>query len=119
MTNEHSLKKLEDNIDNFIAERDWEQFHSPKNIAMSISIESSELLEIFQWLTSDQSKSPEFVDLQHLEEEIGDVMIYLLTLAKKFDIDPVEAACKKMEINRRKYPVELVKGKADKYSNYN
>ncbi len=118
MTNEHSFKKLGDEIGDFVSERDWDQFHSPKNLAISLSIECAEILEIFQWLTLDQSESSDHVNFQHLQDEIGDVMIYLTTLAKKFNIDPIEAALKKMEINRQKYPVELVKGKSDKYSNY-
>lgn len=118
MTNKHSIKKLEDEINNFVAERDWAQFHSPKNLAMSLSIESAEILEIFQWLTPAQSRSHDHVDLQHLQEEIGDVLIYLTTLAKKFNINPIEAALNKMETNRQKYPADLVKGKSDKYSNY-
>ena len=118
MTNEHSFKKLEDEIKIFVTERDWAQFHSPKNLAMSLSIESAEILEIFQWLTPGQSESPEHVDLQHLQEEIGDVMIYLTTLSNKFNINPIEAALRKMETNRQKYPADVVKGKPDKYSSY-
>ncbi len=118
MTNDSSVKKLADEISKFVAERDWAQFHSPKNLAISLSIESAELLEIFQWLTPEQSNSAEHVNLRHLREEIGDVMIYLTTLAKKFKIDPVEAALEKIAINKEKYPVEKSKGKAQKYTNY-
>ncbi len=119
MTNTHTIKILQKEIDHFVREREWETFHSPKNLAMALSVEVAELVEIFQWLTEEQSKIKENETLCHIEEEIGDVMIYLTTLAAKFNINPIEAAIKKMGINRKKYPAEVVKGKADKYSSYN
>lgn len=102
----------------FTKERDWEKFHSPKNLAMALSVEVSEIVELFQWLTEEESckLSPE--KLQKLKEEIGDVMIYLTKLADKFGIDPLEAAREKIEINEKKYPADVVKGKAKKYSEY-
>ena len=102
----------------FAKERDWEQFHSPKNLTMALSVEVSEIVELFQWMTEEQSKklSPEKVE--KLKEEIGDVMIYLTKLANKFGIDPVDAARKKLEINEKKYPAGVVKGKAEKYDEY-
>lgn len=116
MTNEHTTKKLEQAIADFIQEREWGKYHSPKNLALSIAIETAEILEIFQWLTEEQSYSEEHVDRNHLEEEIGDVMIYLTTLARKFNIDPVQAAVKKVEKNKIKYPVQEYKGSWHKNS---
>jgi dCTP diphosphatase len=102
----------------FIEERDWEQFHSPKNLAMALSVEASEIVEHFQWLTEEQSKNLPSEKMAKIREEIGDVMIYLTELADKLGIDPVEAARAKVAINEQKYPVELVKGKASKYTEY-
>jgi len=102
----------------FIEERDWEQFHSPKNLAMALSVEVAEVVEHFQWLTEEQSKNPPPEKLTEIREETGDVMIYLTELADKLGIDPVEAARAKLRINEEKYPADLVKGKASKYTEY-
>ncbi len=114
----HSLEQLMIEIASFIDERDWQQFHSPKNLSMALLVETAELLEIFQWQTEEQSSTPDETTLVRIEEEIGDVMIYLATLSQKFHIHPMEAALKKMKKNRVKYPAELVHGKADKYTSY-
>src|ERR671921_281178 len=113
-----SMDNLRDAISTFIEERDWEQFHSPKNLAMALSVEASESVEHFQWLTEEQSKDLPPEKLAEVREEIGDVMIYLAELADKLGIDPVEAAKAKMTINGQKYPAELDKGKASKYTEY-
>jgi dCTP diphosphatase len=105
-------------ISTFIQERDWEQFHSPKNLAMALSVEVAEIVEHFQWLTEEQSQNLPAEKLAEIREEIGDVMIYLTELADKLGIDPVEAAKAKVAINGQKYPAELVKGKASKYTEY-
>jgi dCTP diphosphatase len=102
-------------IDAFTRDRDWEQFHSPKNLVMAPSVE---IVEHFQWLTEEQSKNLPPAKLTEVREEIGDVMIYLTELADKFGIDPVEAARAKVTINEQKYPAELVKGKASKCTEY-
>ncbi len=112
------MEDLRAAIGAFIAERDWEQFHSPKNLAMALSVEVSEIVEHFQWLTEDQSQDLSSEKLAKVREEIGDVTIYLTELAEKLGIDPVEAAKAKLEINGQKYPAELVKGKASKYTEY-
>jgi NTP pyrophosphatase (non-canonical NTP hydrolase) len=112
------LEDLRSAISAFIQERDWEQFHSPKNLAMALSVEVAEIVEHFQWLTEDDSKNLPPEKLAEVREEIGDVMIYLTELAAKLGIDPVEAAKAKMTINGQKYPAELVKGKASKYTEY-
>jgi NTP pyrophosphatase (non-canonical NTP hydrolase) len=102
----------------FIEERDWEQFHSPKNLAMALSVEVAEIVEHFQWLTEEQSQNLSPEKLAELWQEIGDVMIYLTELSDKLGIDPVEAAKAKVLINGQRYPAELVKGKASKYTEY-
>ncbi|WP_163340168.1 nucleotide pyrophosphohydrolase [Desulfopila sp. IMCC35008] len=98
------MKLLQSEIKTFIKERDWQKFHSPKNLAMALSVEASELVEIFQWLTPAQSSKLSHQQVEHLEEEIGDIMIYLTTLATSYGLDPLTAARKKLEKNRIKYP---------------
>ena len=112
------MEHLRNEIRTFIEERDWGKFHSPKNLAMALSVEVSEIVEHFQWLTEEQSRNLPPEKLAELREEIGDVMIYLTELAQKLGIDPVEAAKAKVEINGKKYPADLVKGKASKYTEY-
>jgi dCTP diphosphatase len=99
------MKKLQKNLAQFVKERNWEQFHSPKNLVMALSVEAAELVEIFQWMEEEKSWDVDLATRKHIEEEIGDVMIYLTMLAGKFDIDPVEAAHKKMVGNAKKYPL--------------
>ena len=98
----------------FRDQRDWHQFHSPKNLAISLSLEAAEILEHFQW-SEPGAEIPGEQRLE-LEKEIGDVQIYLLLLATELGIDPLEAAAKKLEENRRKYPVEKAKGRSTKYT---
>jgi dCTP diphosphatase len=112
------VNDLREAIRVFIEERDWEQFHSPKNLAMALSVEVAEVVEHFQWLTEKQSRNLSPEKLAEIREEIGDVMIYLTELAEKLGINPVEAAKAKVEINTKKYPASLVKGKASKYTEY-
>jgi|SRR5215211_5614133 len=112
------MNDLRDTIKAFIEERNWEQFHSPKNLAMALSVEVAEIVEHFQWLTQEESRNLPPEKLTEIREEIGDVMIYLTELADKLGIDPVEAAKAKVEINSNKYPAALVKGKAAKYTEY-
>lgn len=112
------MHDLRNAINTFIAERDWEQFHSPKNLAMALSVEVAEIAEHFQWLTEEESQSLSTEKLAEIREEIGDAMIYLTELADKLGIDPIEAAKAKLEINGQKYPADLVRGKASKYTEY-
>ena len=98
-----------DRIRKFSEDRDWDQFHSPANLAKSIVIEAAELLECFQW---DEKQ----YDLQHVKEELADVMVYCQNLADKLGLDPDEIVNMKMTQNEEKYPVEKAKGKADKYN---
>ena len=113
-----SVDDLRSAIRVFIGARDWEQFHSPKNLAMALSVEVSEIVEHFQWLTEEESRNLPPEKLAKIREEIGDVMIYLTEFADKLAIDPVEAAKSKITINGQKYPADLVKGKASKYTEY-
>lgn len=102
----------------FAKERDWDQFHSPKNLAMALSVEVAEIVEHFQWLSEEQSQELSADKLSELKDEIGDVLIYLIRLADKLGIDPINAALEKIEKNGKKYPVEKVKGKSLKYTAY-
>ena len=108
--------ELLEKIREFNRERNWEKYHSPKNLSVSVLIEAAELAEIFQWLTEEESGNPSPEDVTHASEEIADVFIYLLNLADKLGIDPVEAAFRKIEINRLKYPANLCRGSSLKYS---
>ena len=100
----------------FNRERDWEKYHSPKNLSMALSVEVSELLEIFQWLTEDESRHLPPAKKHAVEEEIGDVTILLLALAEEVDVDILDAARQKLERNREKYPVHKSRGRAEKYN---
>ncbi len=91
----------------FVAERDWKQFHTPENLAKSISIESAELLELFQWASD--------VDQANIKDELADVLTYCILLADQYGLDPYELVFQKLEKTREKYPVEKSKGKSDKY----
>jgi len=99
----------------FAAEREWEQFHSPKNLACALSVEAAELLEQFQWLTEDQSRQLDDARLAAVRHEIADVFLYLLQLADKLRIDLAAAAQEKLALNARKYPAEQVRGSSRKY----
>lgn len=110
------MKELVANIKAFAQNRDWDQFHSPKNLAMALSVEVAEIVEHFQWLTQEESSSLSPRKLAQIKEEIGDVMIYLTRLADLLAIDPLEAAKEKMRLNEKKYPVSKAKGIATKYT---
>jgi dCTP diphosphatase len=112
------VNDLRDAIKAFTEKRDWEQFHSPKNLAMALSVEVSEVVEHFQWLTQEESRNLPVNKLAEVREEIGDVMIYLTELADTLGIDPVEAAKAKLRINEEKHPATLVRGRATKYTEY-
>jgi len=112
------LDELIQKIRKFRQERDWDQYHSPKNLAMALMVEAGELAEQFQWLTQEQSSTLEPDKLAEVKDEIGDVLIYLANLCDKLGIDPMQAAFDKLEKNSEKYPAPLVKGKSLKYSEY-
>ena len=110
------LVKLNKEVDKFVEERNWEQYHTPKNLVMALSGEVGELNECFQWLNDDDiedvKNSPE--KLMPIEHEIADVFIYLIRIANKMGIDVEDAVYKKMELNRLKYPVESNQGVVNK-----
>ncbi|EPN7876900.1 nucleotide pyrophosphohydrolase [Vibrio vulnificus] len=110
------LETLTSMLAEFARERDWDKFHSPKNLSMALSGEAGELAEIFQWLTEEESKSLTTKQKERAEEEIADVFLYLLRLSDKLDINLLNAANRKIEINRTKYPIERCFGTAKKYN---
>ena len=112
------LVSLRDELRRFASERDWDQYHSPKNLAMALVVEAGELLEHFQWLTEAESRNLSPDTLEEVEAELGDVLNYLIRLADKLHVDLSEAARKKIKINEAKYPKEVVRGSAKKYTKY-
>jgi NTP pyrophosphatase (non-canonical NTP hydrolase) len=110
-----SLSDLRDDVDAFVAERDWAQFHTPKNLAMGVAIEAAELMELFLWTAETESVAATPERRAQIEQEMGDVLIYLLRLSRVLDVDLVAAARAKLAQNRLKYPVEKARGRATKY----
>jgi len=111
-----SLDALRQHIREFAQARAWERYHTPKNLAMALTVEAAELLEPFQWLTSEQSQNLTPEQHEAVRQEIADVLIYLARLADLLDIDLLEAAADKLAINARKYPIDKAHGNAMKYS---
>jgi NTP pyrophosphatase (non-canonical NTP hydrolase) len=114
----NSLDDLAKEIKEFAKNRDWEQFHSPKNLSMALVVEASELMEIFQWLTPEESEKLTRTQFAKVKDEIGDVMIYLVRLADCLSISPVGAAHEKLHKNKDRYPVEKARGSAKKYTEF-
>ena len=112
------INQIKQQLRNFAEARDWDQFHSPKNLASAISVEAAELLEIFQWLTEESSRTLDANTKQKVEQEIADVFLYLIRLADKLDIDVLAAATRKIDLNNAKYPVDFSKGNAKKYTEF-
>lgn len=112
------IATLQQQLRDFAAARDWDQFHSPKNLSMALAVEAAELVEEFQWLSEDASRQLTGERRERVRLEAADVFIYLLRLADKLDIDLLAAAADKMELNERKYPAERVRGDARKYTEY-
>jgi dCTP diphosphatase len=110
-----SMKDLQNAVEVFVAERDWAQFHTPKNLAMAVSIEAAELMEHFLWSDGTEHAVPDPARRALIAQEIGDVLIYLVRLGQVLDIDLVAAATDKLALNRDKYPIEKAKGRATKY----
>ncbi len=114
------IKELQARVVRFRDERDWSKFHNPKDLAISLTLEAAELLELFQWKNSTQVEALK-IDAKSrrlVKEELGDVLIYALTLANEFEFDPTEVVLEKLQINESKYPAQQVKGKAKKYNEY-
>ena len=118
MPNQSDLPMLRDKLRAFAKARDWDQFHSPKNLSMALMVEVAELMEHFQWLSEQQSVSlsPDIKDA--VAEELADILLYLVRLSDKLEVDLKEAALHKLEKNAAKYPAEQVRGSAKKYSEY-
>lgn len=112
------LEEIRDKARQFGADRDWEQFHSPKNLSMALSGEVAELLELFQWLTEEESRNLSPETKLKAAHEIADVQLYLVLLADKLGVDIPAAVAEKMAINERRYRADKVKGSARKYTAY-
>jgi len=112
------LLLLRDKLRTFAGARDWEQFHSPKNLSMALMVEAAELMEHFQWLTETQSGNLPEEKTAAVAEELADVLLYLVRLSDKLGVDLREAALHKLEKNAVKYPADKVRGSAKKYSEY-
>jgi dCTP diphosphatase len=112
---DRTIQSLTESLRRFAAERDWEQFHSPKNLAAALTVEAAELLEQFQWLTEEQSRQLDGAKLAAVRQELADVFLYLLQLADKLDVDLAAAAQEKLVLNAQKYPVERSRGSSRKY----
>jgi NTP pyrophosphatase (non-canonical NTP hydrolase) len=109
---------LRERLKLFARERDWEQFHSPKNLAMALIVEAAELLEHFQWLTPEQSESLPEDKRREVELEMADIFIYLMRMCERLDVDLLEVVEEKIKLNAEKYPAEKVRGSSKKYSEY-
>ena len=107
---------IQNQLKEFASERDWEQFHTPKNIAMALSVESSELVEIFQWLKPEESQLPNKTQLELINSEVADIAMYLLRFCDLLDVNLERAIEEKLVKNAQKYPVTLSKGNAKKYN---
>ena len=112
------LEALKIKLKKFADDRDWDQFHSPKNLSMALSVEASELVECFQWLTEEQSQNLSPEQLTAVIDEIADVQVYLLRLATRLDVNILDAVEQKMVKNVAKYPADKVSGSAKKYDQY-
>ncbi|WP_049632299.1 nucleotide pyrophosphohydrolase [Cellvibrio sp. pealriver] len=113
----NSLDNLKLALRKFAEERDWDQFHSPKNLSMALAGEAGELLEQFQWLSEDQSKNLSNQKRLAVADEIADIQLYLIRLADKLELDILAECTRKIAINAEKYPIDKSKGKSDKYTN--
>jgi len=112
------LNTLKQRLREFSDARDWDQFHSPKNLAMALSVEIAEIVEHFQWLSEEQSKNLSEKKLDEVEAELADTFIYLIRLSDKLGIDLFAATEKKIAVNEQKYPVDKARGNAKKYNEF-
>jgi dCTP diphosphatase len=110
------LDRLRNQLREFATARDWDQFHSPKNLATALSVEAAELLETFQWLSEDQSRHLAPEALAAVGDEVADVLLYLIRLSDKLGIDPIAAADRKLAANAVKYPPDKARGNSKKYT---
>lgn len=112
------IPKLQERLREFAEQRDWKQFHSPKNLSMALIVEAGELAEHFQWLTQDESFNLAGEKLEAVGEELADIFVYLVRLADQLDIDLPEVVERKIGLNELKYPADKVRGSAKKYNEY-
>jgi len=117
MSNEY-FEALSQRLEKFATDRDWDQFHAPKNLVMALSVEAAELTEHFQWLTEEQSKNLNKEKLDEVAFEMADIYIYLTRLATKLEVDLPKYVEDKININEQRYPAEKVQGSAKKYNEY-
>mgnify|MGYP000279173572 FL=1 len=110
------ISKIQNQLKKFAIERDWRQFHTPKNLAMALSVEASELVEIFQWLKPEESNSPDQKQIESINDEVADIAMYLLRFCSVLEIDLESAIKSKLERNAEKYPINLSKGNSQKYN---
>lgn len=113
-----SLHELGEQLDRFASERDWQQFHSPKNLASALIVEAGELLEHFQWLSEAQSRDLSSEKLDAVRSEVADVLLYLVQLSTVLGFDPVKAAQDKLAANAGRYPVEKARGNSRKHNEF-
>jgi NTP pyrophosphatase (non-canonical NTP hydrolase) len=113
-----TLLTLRDALRAFAAERDWEQFHTPRNLAVALSVEAGELLEHFQWMDEGASAQLPADKRVQIGEEMADVLLYLIRLSDKLGVDLADAAQRKLQLNAAKYPAEKVRGSSRKYTEY-
>jgi dCTP diphosphatase len=114
------IKELQKKVLEFREERDWDQYHNPKDLAISLSLEAAELLEIFQWKGPGEVEAlkSDATSRERVKEELGDILIYALNMCHAFGFDPTDVILSKLKINEEKYPVEKAKGSAKKYTKY-
>jgi len=113
-----SLQQLAERLRQFAEERDWEQFHSPKNLSMALLVEVAEIAEHFQWLTEQQSRNLDADKREEVAHELADTLIYLVRLADQLGVDLLEATERKLVVNETRYPADRVRGSSKKYSEY-
>jgi dCTP diphosphatase len=112
------MEEAKKRIQEFAKDRDWDQFHSPKNLVMAMSVEVGELMEHFQWLTEQQSADLDSEKFSAVKDEMADIQVYLIRLADKLGVNILEAVEQKIQKNEQKYPADKVRGSAKKYTEY-
>ena len=113
-----SLQEIRSRIQALVEERDWQQFQSPKNLAMAMIVEAAELVEHFQWMTEQESREVSAEKKEQIGQELADTFVYMLRIADVLEIDLIDATNRKLDINAKKYPVEKARGRNDKYTEY-
>jgi NTP pyrophosphatase (non-canonical NTP hydrolase) len=112
------LEELRERLASFARDRDWDQFHSPKNLSMALIAEAAELVEHFQWLSEEDSRNLSAEKHEAIAMELADIFIFLIRVADKLDVDLTKTTWKKIELNETRYPVSIVKGSAKRASEY-